>query len=84
MTMTERKVIKAKVKGVGRICQQTVIDTYSKVGFAKLYIAFQPRLPYQPWKCDQGEPFSGSHVAGDNNRWFLDCPSEVRCHTPKP
>ena len=25
------------IKGVGRIYQQTVIDTYSKVGFAKLY-----------------------------------------------
>ena len=25
------------LKGVGRIYQQTVIDTYSKVGFAKLY-----------------------------------------------
>ena len=22
---------------MGRVCQQTVIDTYSKVGFAKLY-----------------------------------------------
>jgi transposase InsO family protein len=26
------------IKGVGRIYQQTVIDTYSRVGFAKLYI----------------------------------------------
>ena len=25
------------LKGVGRVYQQTVIDTYSKVGFAKLY-----------------------------------------------
>ncbi|MFZ1830320.1 MAG: IS481 family transposase [Candidatus Competibacteraceae bacterium] len=25
------------LKGVGRICQQTFIDTYSKLGFAKLY-----------------------------------------------
>ena len=25
------------IKGVGRICQQTFIDTYAKVGFAKLY-----------------------------------------------
>lgn len=25
------------LKGVGRIYQQTFIDTYSKVGFAKLY-----------------------------------------------
>lgn len=25
------------IKGVGHICRQTVIDTYSKIGFAKLY-----------------------------------------------
>lgn len=25
------------IKGVGHICQQAVIDTYSKIGFAKLY-----------------------------------------------
>ena len=25
------------IKGVGHIYQQTVIDTYSKIGFAKLY-----------------------------------------------
>ena len=25
------------LKGVGRVCQQTVIDTYAKVAFAKLY-----------------------------------------------
>ena len=25
------------MKGVGRVYQQTVIDTYSKVAFAKLY-----------------------------------------------
>ena len=27
----------ANIKGVGRIYQQTFIDTYSKVAFAKLY-----------------------------------------------
>ena len=32
------------LKGVGRIYQQTVIDTYSKVGFAKLYDR-RPRSP---------------------------------------
>jgi len=30
------------IKGVGRIYQQTVIDTYSAVGFAKLYLAKMP------------------------------------------
>jgi len=30
------------IKGVGRICQQTFIDTYSSVGFAKLYSTKQP------------------------------------------
>jgi len=30
------------LKGVGRIYQQTVIDTYSKVGFAKLYTRKTP------------------------------------------
>ena len=32
------------IKGVGRIYQQTFIDTYSKVGFAKLYDV-KPRSP---------------------------------------
>lgn len=30
------------IKGVGRIYQQTAIDTYSAVGFAKLYTAKVP------------------------------------------
>jgi hypothetical protein len=30
------------LKGVGRIYQQTVIDTYSSVGFAKVYMAKVP------------------------------------------
>src|SRR6185437_11283295 len=30
------------LKGVGRIYQQTVIDTYSKLGFAKLYDSKTP------------------------------------------
>ena len=30
------------LKGVGRICQQTFIDTYAKVGFAKLYTEQTP------------------------------------------
>ena len=30
------------LKGVGRIYQQTFIDTYSKVGFAKLYTEMTP------------------------------------------
>ena len=30
------------LKGVGRVYQQTVIDTYSKVGFAKLYDSKTP------------------------------------------
>src|ERR1700748_894366 len=33
---------KAPPKGVGRIDQQTVIDTYSKLGFAKLYDSKTP------------------------------------------
>jgi transposase InsO family protein len=32
------------LKGVGRVYQQTVIDTYAKVGFAKLYDT-RPRSP---------------------------------------
>ena len=30
------------LKGVGRVCQQTVMDTYSKVAFAKLYTTKTP------------------------------------------
>jgi transposase InsO family protein len=30
------------LKGVGRIYQQTVIDTYAKIGFAKLYDSKTP------------------------------------------
>ncbi len=30
------------LKGVGRVYQQTVLDTYSKVGFAKLYTEKRP------------------------------------------
>ena len=26
-----------RLKGVGRVCQQTIVDTYAKVGFAKRY-----------------------------------------------
>lgn len=34
------------MKGVGRIYQQTLVDTYAKVAFAKLYTNKTPRLDY--------------------------------------
>ena len=34
--------IKEKAKGVGRIYQQTFVDTYSKTAFAKLYVTKTP------------------------------------------
>ena len=37
-------------KGVGRIYQQTFIDTYSKVGFAKLYTEKTPVTTADPLK----------------------------------
>ena len=49
------------MKGVGRIYQQTFIDTYSKVAFAKLYDRKTPiaaaeicaAVLRRPWHCPQ-------------------------------
>jgi hypothetical protein len=46
------------LKGVGRVYQQTVIDTYSKIGFAKLYTRKTPRLS----RCDGA---AGTHGIRD-------------------
>jgi transposase InsO family protein len=48
------------LKGVGRIYQQTVIDTYSSVGFAKLY---ETKAPVTAADClnDQALPFFENH-----------------------
>ncbi len=43
------------LKGVGRVSQQTVIDTYSKVGFAKLYTRKTP-LTAADILNDPGDP----------------------------
>ena len=45
----------AHLKGVGRVYQQTVIDTYSKIGFAKLYTRKTP-LTAADILNDQGDP----------------------------
>ena len=45
------------LKGVGRIYQQTFIDTYAKVGFAKLYDRKTP-LPAADLLNDRVLPFS--------------------------
>jgi transposase InsO family protein len=51
------------LKGVGRIYQQTVIDTYSAVGFAKLY---DSKTPITAADClnDRVVPFFDSHGIG--------------------
>ncbi len=48
------------LKGVGRIDQQTFIDTYAKVGFAKLYDRKTP-LTAADLLTDRGLPFSEAH-----------------------
>jgi len=41
------------MKGVGRIYQQTFVDTYSKVTFAKLYDRKTPiTVRAKPWKSE--------------------------------
>jgi transposase InsO family protein len=49
------------VKGVGRVYQQTVIDTYSKVGFAKLYTRKTP-LTAADILNDRVIPFFDEHA----------------------
>jgi transposase InsO family protein len=49
------------IKGVGRIYQQTVIDTYSAVGFAKLYTAKIPVIAADVLN-DRVIPFFESHM----------------------
>src|ERR1700759_3941504 len=44
------------LKGVGRVYQQTVIDTYSKLGFAKLYDTKTP-IPAADVLNDRVLPF---------------------------
>jgi transposase InsO family protein len=48
------------IKGVGRIYQQTAIDTYSNVGFAKLYLA-QNALSAADFLNDKVLPFFDEH-----------------------
>src|SRR4029453_13389358 len=48
------------LKGVGRIYQQTFIDTYSKVGFAKLYVEKTP-ITAADLLNDRVGPFFESH-----------------------
>ena len=48
------------LKGVGRIYQQTFIDTYSKVGFAKLYDRKTP-ITAADLLNDRGLPFFADH-----------------------
>ena len=64
------------LKGVGRIYQQTFVDTYAKVGFAKLYDRKTPLtaadllndpfyeehdIPLQRVLTDRGTEFCGTH-----------------------
>jgi len=48
------------LKGVGRIYQRTFIDTYSKVGFAKLYDGKTPVTAADPLN-DRVLPFFKQH-----------------------
>src|SRR6476620_7762497 len=48
------------LKGVGRVYQQTVIDTYSKVGFAKLYDSKTP-ITAAEMLTDRVLPFFDEH-----------------------
>jgi transposase InsO family protein len=48
------------LKGVGRVCQQTAIDTYAKVGFAKLYDR-KTALTAADLLNDRVIPFFGEH-----------------------
>ena len=50
------------LKGVGRVYQQTVIDTYSKVGFAKLYDTKTP-ITAAEMLNDRVVPFFDQHDA---------------------
>lgn len=51
------------MKGVGRIYQQTFVDTYSKVAFAKLYATKMP-ITSADLLNDQVLPFFASHDVG--------------------
>ena len=50
------------LKGVGRIYQQTFIDTYSKVGFAKLYDRKTPVTAVNDLLNDRVLPFFDEHA----------------------
>lgn len=56
----------ARVKGVGRIYQQTVIDTYANVAFAKLYDTKTPITAAEILN-DRVVPFYDEH--GIKLRW---------------
>jgi transposase InsO family protein len=51
------------IKGVGRIYQQTFVDTYSKIAFAKLYTTKTP-ITSADLLNDQVLPFFASHHMG--------------------
>lgn len=48
------------IKGVGRIYQQTVIDTYTRVAFVKLYTS-KPAITVADILNDQVIPFFENH-----------------------
>ena len=56
------------IKGVGHIYQQTVIDTYSKIGFAKLYdrknalVAVSGHRGHRPFQDQGQEPADKRHL----------------------
>lgn len=57
------------IKGVGRIYQQTVIDTYSAVAFAKLYLA---KMPVNRRRLSQRQSAALLRGAGDPHLEDLD------------
>jgi Winged helix-turn helix len=69
--------------GVGRIYQQTFIDTYTKVGFAKLYTEKTPITAADllndrvvPFFEDHGIPLS--RILTDRGRSIAGCPIDIR------
>ena len=74
------------LKGVGRVYQQTVIDTYSKVGFAKLYDTKTPITAAEmlndrvlPFFEEQG--IAVSRVLTDRGTEYCGKPAEPRIRT---
>ena len=55
-----RHLLRRDAKGVGRISQQTFIDTYAKVGFAKLYLDKTP-VTAADLLTDRVLPFFAEH-----------------------